>query len=359
MALEFYADEAGHAGINYLATDQPVHVAGGFLIRSEAVDGAREVIRQHFPKGEVKANALLRRANGPARVARVLRDLAAARVMPFFYLAHRRFSLVGKIVDVFLDPEHQPLVDWLPTSSFKERHAITELLYEGLDQSVLELFAAAYRVPTVESFSEVLRAVIANAKRLGDRRLTLAFEGALGAVEVITEHETYGDETGKHGTWAALNLPALMHLLRFVDTAADGRGPLAVVHDQNDEFARLFAASVSRTTVRNSSRSDFRFPDGTQFRATFRNVASFATADSKLEPMLQAADLLVSSIARVAKACAAHGPAVDDDIKELAALTTAGLLQPNEDVPWFAGAYAHTKTKGDLILAATGLVKRA
>lgn len=349
----FFADESGNAGINYLDSDQPFHVAAGFLIANQHLPAAEAAIRAAFPpeKGEIKGSRLLRSPIGQRRAVKVIDSMAEARAMPFFVIMERRFSIAGKLVDVFLDPMHQDAVDWLPTSAIAERGAISETLMALIPEETLDLFASEYRRPTTEGFQRVLSAVINRLKAEGDSRLAQAFDGALRHVDTIVEQETYGDTPGEHGNWAALNLPAFMHLLRNVDTAMDACGRYHVVHDRVDQFEHLFTLNANKYRAPGAKQVDYEFADGQLHRMLFRNLVSFTMADSENTPMLQAADVLASTVARVLREIVAGWSDPTDALKRLLMLTMPALYESGDIPVSLGGIYASPTTQGAILEA--------
>ncbi|MEI9942222.1 MAG: DUF3800 domain-containing protein [Pseudomonadota bacterium] len=337
----FFVDESGHAGANYLDAAQPFHVAAGMLVRNEHKEDLRRAIDGERRQGasELKASTLLRSASGQKRLLRILEQTASEPGARFFVVMERRFCITAKLVDVFLDPELQDGVDWLPTSALSRRRVITELLHRELPTDTLEGFARAYQTPSEEAFAVVLRQVIQDTASLKLDDLASAFKGALANVERICEAEIRGDETSTHGQWAALNIPALMHLLRYVDVHMDSRGAYSVVHDTSVEFEALFTRVTKMFSASGSSAVDLTLEDGTRHRAALRNFTDFKMEDSKTEPILQVADLIASSIARAAR-IAASGTNAN---REARALTKFALspLRYSDDLgnQLFAGVF--------------------
>ncbi len=349
----FFADESGNAGPNYLDNEQPFHVAAGFLIASQDIPAAEAAIRAELPpeKGECKGSRLVKTTVGQLRAIRVLKGVMAAGALPFLYVMDRRFSIAGKLVDVFLDPENQDAVDWLSTSDIAQRAEITELLQETLPASLLDLFASEYRSPTREGFQKVILAVIDRLRSEGTSQLVEAFNGALRNLDEIVRLETYGPTRGEHGSWVSLNLPALMHMIRFVDTAMDGRGTYQFVHDRIAQFEQLFKLNANRYRAPGKSDVDFRLKDGTQFRMQFRNLDSFITADSEATPMIQSADILASSVARVLREVVSGDDPLSSELRQIMEMTIPLLFPPDDSPIQTAAMYASSSTLSDLFLS--------
>jgi len=346
-----FVDESGNAGPNYLDDEQPFHVAAGFLVAQANLTTFRDAIKTTLRAGE-KGAQLMKSPDGQRRAIDIIKRIGAARGTPFFVIMDRRFAISGKMVDVFLDPFHQDAVDWLPTSALQERQRITERLSDMLSTTILNDFAKAYKAPAVGEFERSLRDIIACLQSHGDARLVTAFNGALRHVAAIVKSETYGDAATTHGQWASLNVPALAHLLRHVDRVMDSRsGLFDVVHDRQEQFRLLFERLTTALSDVDADVVEVRVPDGTTYRGIYRNLNSFCTCNSASEVALQAADVLASSIARLARVATQSHREWTDELQQLALMTLPALMDdcPIGGAPPFASIYAHERTTAALL----------
>jgi hypothetical protein len=344
-----FVDESGNAGINYLDEDQPFHVAAGVLIANEDMTTFRRVIASMLlpDEPELKGARLLKNAEGQRRTLSIINAIGEAGGMPFFIIMERRFSLAAKIVDVFLDPMHQDAVDWLPTSAIQQRHEISEKLFKILSSGVLDDFARAYRKPTVDGFRQTLQGIVALLRRHDESQLVTAFEGALANVSNVVKSETYGDASSTHGQWASLNLPAFAHLLRQPDVFMDMHPDLFdVVHDRTLQFEALFDRITGMFSVIGAEAPDLRLSDGRRYRSIYRNLRSFRTDDSISEVALQAADVIASAVARVARMALRPVEEWTEELQRLAEVTLSALmLEDDSGTPLVAGIFADSNTK--------------
>jgi len=296
-------------------------------------------------ESELKGSRFLASNAGQKRMYGLLTDVVGAFGTPFFVLMERRFSIAARLVDVFLDPAHQAAVDWLPTSAMEERQELSDLLHRELPPSTLEFFARAYRDPSAAAFESVLKLVIGDLSRLRRPTLASAFGGALVSLERICAAEIRGDQTSTHGQWAGLNIPAFIHLLRYVDRWLDGRGTYAVVHDVTIEFQDLFERLSGMISLPGSADVDFPLDRGKSLRALLRNFTGFVTRDSLEESCLQAADLVAASTGRAAKLALNGASAATQEGRRMCKLALSPLLQTDglgEQI--FAGVFASRST---------------
>ncbi len=303
-----FLDESGHAGINYLDADQPFHVVAGVLVDDDKLAAFRRGMSGSLTRaqGEVKGSQLMRSGRGQQRAIDVLSAVGRNAGVPFFVMMERRFALLLKLVEVFLDTAHQDAVDWLPNGDFSGRREVTEVLAARVPQAVVDKFATEYRAPTLAGFEAVLKGVI---EALDDGQLRTSFQGALRALTTIVDAETYGDETSRHGDWAALNVPAFCHTVRLVDRFMDLHDDtFRIVHDQTAQFEPLLRNSVSALSQPGTERPDLRLPNGDVVRLALQNCTGFEIGDSKSEIGIRAADVLAASVSKVAKSILSETP---------------------------------------------------
>ena len=325
MGFSLFLDESGHAGINYLDADQPFHTVAGVLVQDDRLASFRRGMGGSLtrPQGEVKGSQLMRSANGQKRAIDVLAAVGRHGGVPFFVMMERRFALLLKLVEVFLDTAHQDDADWLPNSDIAGRREVTEVLAAKVPQTVVDRFATEYRAPTRAGFEAVLKGVI---DALDHGRIRSSFQGALRALPTIVEAETYGDETTRHGDWAGLNVPAFCHAVRLVDRFMDPlEDTFRVVHDQTAQFESLFKRALAALSHPGAEQPDMMLPDGDVVRLALQNCSGFEINDSKHEIGIRAADVLAASVSRVAKSILAGAPWTTE-LKGLAEKTLPALL---------------------------------
>lgn len=340
-----FVDESGHAGINYLDSDQPFHVAAGFLIACEHLAVAEAVVRTEFPRGEVKGKDLMGTPVGRRRVVRVIQGMAQSRALPFFIIMERRLSIAGRLVEVFLDPAHQDAVDWLPIGDIAQRQAVAEKLLELLPAETLDLFARSYGNPDTDGFRAVLQAVIKSLTTRGEDHLARSFAGAIDRLDTVLKAERYGANQREHAASVSLNLPAFMHLIKRVDMVMDAYrnkvpgASFQVVHDRQRQFEAALERGIASALPPAPIPLDYQLPNGRPYRQHLQNFDSMSFADSSAVPMLRAADVLASCVRRILFEVSS-GKSVQVDGK------LAMLLLPALDgeAPPFAGIYASEKS---------------
>lgn len=348
-AAFLFVDESGNSGVNYLDAAQPFYVSAGFLIQASRVPEMRRAIQAFLRPGEVelKAERILRRPAGQRRAVDIIKAVGKAGAVPLFIVMDKWFSVAGKLVDVFLDPEHNPGAAWLPTSAVKRRTGLVELLSDVLSESALRDFAACYHTPDVTGFQNTVEHVAQELLNASLWMLAHTFLAATTDLPNLVEQETY-DRDGTHAQWASLNVPALGHLLRRADVLMDSKGTYSVVHDETSQFRPVIEHAVAAMRRPGTPAPDLFLEDGLRHRQLLRNLECLTFVRSNDEVCLQAADLLAGSIARVARN-ASGGDPLTEEMAALGALTFPALLVAGDGGPDFAGMYAREETMARVI----------
>jgi hypothetical protein len=345
----FYVDEAGHAGANYLDSDQPFHIAGGFLVPEHGtttLDRGLQVVTGE--SSEIRGSRLTRTRRGQELAATAIHSLREDGATPFFWALERSYCIAGKLVDVFLDPDYYPECAWLPVWDYNKRDEVSQLLAVTAPAELLDDFGRAYRRPQRDAWQSVLERLVDSLRQAREAMLADTFESAQRVLDDIIEREDMGADHAEH---AALNIPALVQVLRLVDRYVEWKGgTFRTVHDQNVQFEHRFRWILQALSVEPDCSADFAMPNGRVERLLLGRLRSLEFGDSKNSRGLQAADLLVSSIARVTKGILTPPEQWRPATKKLAREVLPPIMG---EIPTFGGMYAKTDTKVRLVIAMT------
>lgn len=304
-----YCDEAGNTGLNYLDPEQPVHVIAGWLVPSHRKgEWASDIenIRIRHGAAELHGVKLLKSDRGLDTAVSVLETSLKHGAFPASLVAFKGHCLSLRAVDAFMDPSHNPAARWLPTGANETRREVATLLWDRATDAVRS-FGQAIKKPDADTWSRVATELAQALRASPSIELsikvaeTLAHATSPDVIDMIVEAEqvtAWGG--GKRYESVSLNFPIFLNFLRNLDEIVVGRnGVCDIIHDETLQFESAFEQGVelfSRT-----GRVDVRGEDGTIYRASPESFKSFNTADSESLPALQAADVLASSIYRVAK----------------------------------------------------------
>lgn len=341
--LTAFLDESGNTGANYLDPGQPVHVVGGWIVRdSEHERFARlvEQVQSAMGMSELKGGRMLKTKRGRREMLR-LHDEARAFAVPVYSIWEKRFCAALKAVETFLDPMHNPRADWLPSAANLQRNEAAEVLLRALPLSYFERFIDAFRDPSRESFGEVSCSMSVALRLADEQRLAWSFAGCVGEVldeileaELSTEHfaSVPGSKGLSRDVVPSLNYPSFTQIIRTVDFMFESSQRCGViVHDETSQFASSFQAAFA-LFKRIGPEHVGQIEDGRSIRGGIGFVEELLLKSSKEEPLVQAADVLVSAIK--GQGLAALGTiSRDEPLNALGALLLPGLLQEQVDCP--------------------------
>lgn len=269
--MPLYCDEAGNTGSNYLDPDQPIHVLAGWLVPASATTGF-EAACAHLAAswsghGEPKAARRLRSAPGRRSIAQFSERAQASGAHPVCVIVEKKYCVCLKLVETFLDPAHNERASWLASGADVFRRGLADWMLSALPDSVLKIFADAYRSPTIASFDAAIRAVASACRLQGHPELGVAIEGNLIALDELVRVETSPVGGVPQHVAKSINVFTFGTFVQRASSLVASIGMPApdLIHDESKEFrdaldmvVRFFrAASGGRTTLLESGRPYF------------------------------------------------------------------------------------------------------
>lgn len=295
----FYCDESGNTGVHWGDPDQPVFVHGGWLIPSDHQDALladlpalRERYRLKAP--ELKWQQLAKRDNGSAAFRDIFQTMLAHAAVPFFQVMDKSYILAAKAVETFFDPEYNHFLPMGFTSAYDVKKDIAEGLL--LAPGPLAGFADMLRAGVQPEPSDIENLALQFADFIEDNNGPALAEmlrhfGAESLTDIGREFgaDVWMRTTLGHSMFALMN--GLEQFLR-------PRGVrIEIVHDNIVRFDDLLG--LVRSMFRESDGKDFLVINGTVRFFSMPTVDSLRLGDSKEEPFIQLADLLVGFVRTV------------------------------------------------------------
>ena len=188
--ISLYLDESGNTGTNFLDDAQPIYALAGWVVPEELREAAQRVIVEScssIATPELKGSQLLRHTRGRTLVTELLEELLQLGCMPVFSVMEKRYAVVGKIIETFLDPPYNPRASNRFTWDTDLKQGIAERLYRLPGEGFGRLWDLIRR-PDIEEADEweaALRAVVVRLMLLGLDDLAQLFEGALGHIDDV------------------------------------------------------------------------------------------------------------------------------------------------------------------------------
>lgn len=300
-SFKFYCDEAGNTGSNFIDDDQPILVIGGWIVPGTMVELASDLLKYVLSElkpssGELHANQLLRRSYGGKLIAALTYDLShKLGCIPICLIAEKRYVLATHIIDIFLAPESNP---YLPDSfdfDFEARNKIADVL-DTLPDDTLAEFAAAFKSLDRYQLIHSLSNIVAALRLRGKTALAKLMMASMKHIDIIVEENTAGRAFYPSGTMTTPNFSAFISLFSQVEHLGrlGGFEDVEFVFDEsrqyNEAFKKIFKIH------KDAEPYSIDFPNGNVMPFGFEALKEFRVAKSEDEVLLQASDLLVSSI---------------------------------------------------------------
>ncbi len=350
-----FLDESGNTGANYCDPSQPVHVLAGWIVKNSKRDKFSDVVekaKSAMGMPELKGGRMLSTSKGRREILRVLTEVKNLAI-PIFSIWEKRFCAALRVVDTFLDPEHNPRASWLPISANVQRNNTADKLLKTLPLSYFERFMEAFRTPTRETLGETCRSISQGLRIADEEKLAWSIEGCVGDIlgEIVESEQStlFLPEIGFDGlprnVTASLNYPSFAQMIRAVDYVfekAQSRG--VIVHDETSEFALSFRR-VFQLFKKIGPKQAGALEDGRSVRGGVGFVEEFLLKKSDEDLIVQAADLLSSALKGLG--LAALGKIERDKImNEIGMLLLPGLLQDQDECAlWSCAATEEFKGK--------------
>ncbi|MBA7688035.1 hypothetical protein ES703_96511 [subsurface metagenome] len=221
---------------------------------------------------------------------------------PICQIGEKRVLLIFRVFDTFLKPQFNPNVPASFEDYFEGKRELMEIIYSLPDYILVE-FAKAYDTLDRSLLFDSLRNITTALSLRLETKLADLMLGSRPYIDAIIDHHMIGRVHHDSITLSTPNVASFymfFHSLENIGRAA-GIPKITLVHDESQQFSAAFPKIFEefRDDNRNDVIRDGPHPlDNIHFG--FKSLKDFRFADSKNEPLLQAADVLVSAMHRYA-----------------------------------------------------------
>ncbi len=319
--VTLFADESGNTGLHHLDAAQPTYVLAGWLVDDASVGAARAAVRAAraaMTSSELSGPRLLKTTIGRRVAFDLLRKMGAVAT-PLVVAVEKRFALAARMAHEFLDYAHNPRAERRFILDGESARASAHD-FHALPTDAFQAANAWIRYPTRETTERCLSAAIAGFRSVGRDDLADVLDGARGDPSTGPHVLELEHAAGASPNAAAFTTAiALLQKLSFMSS-----DPLRVVHDETkfrSTFDHLQAVAAS-------GLPHVAFPElmAAAGYPVLRSVAPAQYADSKLEPMIEAADVLAGLCASLLGRAIAGGSWDRNGERDLARITLAGFF---------------------------------
>lgn len=302
MNYDIYCDESGNSGGNYLDPQQPFYILAGWFVERNLKYRAENRIslfkKEHFPdKEELKGAEILKSNRGQILGNKLISDLGQAHCIPFFVIAEKRYCLSAKMVEAFLDSEHNEKVS--PAFSWMNgiKKDIAQVIYNISDRS-LEMFANAYKNPSIEALMNAQQTLIYELNQNSYSEIASAIEGSTKYMDLILEEENYGINALPNKALRSLNLPIFTSFIQIVErfTRNQKVKKVRMFHDETKQFREAYPEAFNWYARAKKEPVEFVLENGTTILSSLKSLQVFDMQESKDSMLIQGADMLASFI---------------------------------------------------------------
>ncbi len=310
-AAHVYCDESGNSGPNLLDASQPVYVLGGWLVPRQYVQRAEQVVwklseRLGLGAKEIHATKVVRTLKGQSAFTDFMRAMGRAGAMPVFSITEKRYWIAGKIVETYLDPFYNARVPWDFYNDAKTKQELANEISEMHDE-LLHEFAAAYRSQDAEGLARCALRLTTVFELKGELRLAAWFRASIPSLDRVAVDERAVNASLPSRALGTVNVPVLASFLSLLESLSRhyGMQPVRIYHDESQEFSRGYQWAFDLHKGAKSN-VELRLSNGRTMVFAFECVESIVMVKSEECPLVQAADLLVSGLARYARHVVNH-----------------------------------------------------
>jgi hypothetical protein len=295
-----YCDESGNTGGNYIDPTQLFYVLAGWWTYEDndakVTAIVNEILQKHISgSAEIKGAALVKTKKGQESILYLIKQLGQARCVPIFFSAEKRYCVAAKIVETFLDPVYNKSVSYNFWNDANLKQDTADILYL-LPDTTLNNFAVAYRHPDVDALLDALHSICDSLTKISHYDLADLISGSAKEMKEIVEAEIGGGEVIPGSAYPTLNMPAFLSFICTIEQVSRLAkiDEVSVLHDEAKEFCETYQWVFK--AWRDGKRHDVYLSNGTIIPLGFQFLKHLNFADSATTPMIQASDLLSSSL---------------------------------------------------------------
>lgn len=301
MNYDIYCDESGNTGANFLDLNQPLYVISGWLVERNTSYRAKDKIidlrKNNFPQlDELKGSKLLKNSKGKKFCANFLKEMGKLGCTPFFIVSEKRYCLAAKIVEAFFDNEYNSRISYKLSWNPHIKKIIAQIIYDISEESI-EMFAEVHKDPSIGNIKATQIQLIKEFRENGYEQLAYAVEGSNSNLEGILEEETYTAIGLEKRALKTLNYPVFVSFLQLIEVFSRDAGlrKVRMIHDEVAQFKKVFP-EIFQMYNTNKNPNSIILSNGCEMVFSTLKLRHFEMGDSKKHPLIQAGDLLSSTI---------------------------------------------------------------
>ena len=254
----------------------------------------------HPPDGELHGVRLLHTSRGIMGMRQLIRALLMVYCAPICQIIEKRFLLAVTLYEFYLDVRFNKNTPTSIDNDWEQKHVFGEAVYR-LPDDLLTQFAQTHSSLDKQLVLETLRDITRALTLQSDDDLASLLIGSIPYIDDIIDYHKFGRT---HFDSITLNAPNVASFHMFFHSLEQiGREAeiprLTLIHDENPQFQNTFQKVFEH--FRDDPRDDsYREGPWSQVFLGFRSLKDLRFANSKNEPLLQAADIFTCMLHKYA-----------------------------------------------------------
>lgn len=300
MKYNYYIDESGNTGTDWFNNDQPYFVYGGWIIPNDNINEVESFLKNLLSKTqapELKSKNFYKKkyamSDFNSIYFKMINDFAA---LPVVGITNKKYMIAAKIVETFFDSMYNPFVNAYLTYPVELKKALASCIYQ--DKKILENFSEIIKRcdASVDEINKINQQLISF---LISNDLSMVAETLTGLSDenfndMIGEFKTVSKD-GKNKSFLTLTTTGLVDLLRNIEFyCASENINVDVIHDELRGYRDSFN-ELESIFLRDQEPRVISIGNVTSL-SNYPHIKSLKMASSKIDPMVQVADLLCGFI---------------------------------------------------------------
>jgi len=302
MNYDIFCDESGNTGTNYLDPNQPLYVLSGWMVERNlsyrAKNRVQDLKEKNFPQAqELKGSKLLKSSKGKSFCSNLIfGEMGDAHCIPFFIIAEKRYAVAAKMVESFLDSEYNERINTAFSWMNAQKKQIAEIIYDVSDGSI-EKYAEAHKRPEFSTIKESYLLLLNELEENGYKDLVYAVEGVKDNLHEVLDEETHTLQAVEKNAMHTLNYPVFVSFIQLIEkfSRTTNFKKVRMFHDEVAQFEKAYPEIFSLYS-NSKSQEEFILENGASILFSTDKIKTFQMEDSKRSLMIQAADVLSSTL---------------------------------------------------------------
>ncbi|MFL0163953.1 DUF3800 domain-containing protein [Candidatus Clostridium helianthi] len=324
--MQFFCDESGQTGSNYLDTTQPFYVLGGWIKPDNMDDDEFKSAFHNLRAGnEVKSSKLVRSPKGRETLLKLINMASEYNFIPIYCIVEKRFAISARMVEELLDPKYNDLV---PNSATYDEMSISKydlaMMFYKLPDNIINDFAKNYSKHDISGIIDCINRMIEYFDTNKYKQFAKIVENSLRFINSNPAFSSDNDNTDdifshkidKEKAIQSVNWFTFYTLISILDDYAYKNNKfISIVHDEQKTYDVSFLSMFNVVTKGEDYVTHFQ---NNPLRGIKNKLTKLDFAESVDSEYIQMADVLVGSWNYILKYGVDGSLTIDESTQRLA-----------------------------------------